>query len=166
MSLKLAGLCCVATVALSACSTLEFSDGYQPGGATYYDPEPILIVKCDKDGRPVVEAATIPGRIRSVKPVPGLLGGELSADFSGGMLTSFGQTNEALSADLLTGVAGLFGVGASAVSEDGAEVVDDPDKVHPMCANDPPPRLFRIERDEGGRVSRFTPLTFGPAPAS
>lgn len=160
--LRSVGVCCLATVALAGCSSLEFSDGYQPGGATYYDPEPVLIVNCDKDGRPVVEVATIPGRIRSVRPVAGLLGGELSADFSGGMMTSFGQTNDALSADLLTGVAGLLGVGASAVSEDGAAVVEDPGKVHPMCANDPPPRLFRIERDEGGRISRFTPLTFGP----
>ncbi|MEJ6790043.1 hypothetical protein BrevBR_10865 [Brevundimonas sp. BR2-1] len=161
MSLRSVGLCCAATMALAGCSTLEFSDGYKPGGATYYDPEPILIVKCDKDGQPVVEVTTMPGRIRSVRPVAGLLGGELSADFSGGMLTSFGQTNEALSADLISGVAGLFGVGASAASEDGAELIDEPAKPHAMCADDPPPRLFRIERDEGGRISRFTPLTFG-----
>lgn len=159
MSLRSVGVCCLATMALAGCSTLEFSDGYQPGGATYYDPEPVLIVKCDKDGQPVVEVATMPGRIRSVKPVAGLLGGELSADFSGGMLTSFGQTNDALSADLLTGVAGLFGGGAAAMSEDGAAAVDAPP--HRMCVNDPPPRLFRIERDETGRISRFTPLTFG-----
>lgn len=160
MSLRSVGLGCAATMALAGCSTLEFSDGYKPGGATYYDPEPVLVIKCDKDGRPVVEVATMPGRIRSVRPIAGLLGGELSAEFSGGMLTSFGQTNDAASADLLTGVAGLFGLGASRTPEDGAEAVDEPAKVHAMCANDPPPRLFRIERDEGGRISRFTPLTF------
>ncbi len=158
MSNKLAGLCCVATVALSACSTLEFSDGYQPGGATYYDPEPVLIVRCDKDGQPVVEVATMPGRIRSVKPVAGLLGGDLSADFSGGMLTSFGQQNDALSVDLLTGVAGLLGVGAPAVSEDGASLVEEPSEPDAICAG---PRLYRIERDDAGRISRFTALTFG-----
>lgn len=161
MSLKSVGVCCLAMLALAGCSTLEFSEGYQPGGVTYYDPEPVLIVKCDKDGQPAVEITAMPGRIRSVKPVAGLLGGELSADFSGGMLTSFGQTNEALSADLITGVAGLFGVGASAASEDGGEV-DEPAKRHPICVGDPPPRLYRVERDTDGRISRFTPLTFGP----
>lgn len=157
MSLRSTILCCAATLALSACSTLEFSEGYRPGAVTYYDPEPILIVKCDADGQFAVEVATMPGRIRSVRPVAGLLGGELSANFSGGMLTSFGQTNEALSPDLITGVAGLFGGGASAFTEDGGGMVETPAS-RETCKDDPAPRLYRIERGEAGQIN-LTPLT-------
>ena len=152
---RVAGLGVIALV-LSGCSSLEFSDGFAPNGVTFYDPEPILVRKCDKDGEEVIEVAAMPGRPRSVRPRAGVIGADLSAHFSNGMISEFGQHNESLDPELLSTIAGLGGLGGpeKIVGLDGAAPAET------YCASHPPTRLYSI-RYEGGRIVGLAPLVLG-----
>lgn len=152
---RFSGLGLVA-LTLSGCSSLEFSDGFAANGVTFYDPEPILVRKCDKDGEEVIEVTAMPGRPRSVRPRAGIIGADLSAHFSNGMISEFGQHNDSLNAELLSTIAGLGGLSGpeKMVGEDGAAPAE------PYCASNPPTRLYSI-RYEGGRIVGFAPLVLG-----
>jgi hypothetical protein len=137
---------------LSGCSTLQFHPGFSGEGATYFDPQPVLILRCNKDKEVVAEMSTMPGRMRSVTPRAGLLGGEMTVSFENGLITSFNQTNEPLDPELVTTFTGLLSGGRGATESTRASPA--------LRETDPPLRMYITTYGPDGAPTGFSRLSF------
>ena len=127
-------------LATAGCAELEFGDGYDPRGATYYDPAPFLMVSYNKDCEATASLITLPdpAHVRHVRPKTGYGSAELSATFANGMLASFGQKTDTKIPETITAATGLLKqLGVAALVAD--------------CKAGKPPKLYRIA-SQGGAV--------------
>ncbi|MBO9500137.1 hypothetical protein [Brevundimonas sp. A19_0] len=136
------------SASMAGCSSLVFSDGYRADGVTFYDPVPALVLTCDKDKAVQVNVTSIPGRVRSVRPQSGIVGGKLSVSFSNGMVTTFNQEPQSLGNDMLTTLLEVAGLGVTSNA-----------RTPGVCPLDAPAMVFLLRYDSRGVVEGLDRMT-------
>lgn len=93
-------------VASSGCANVDFNANND--GAVYYEPLPYLFYSVtDKCIRSVTVVA-LPGKKRHLDFTSGIGSSNLSAEFSGGLLTKVGQTSDTKIPETLTSIGSLL----------------------------------------------------------
>lgn len=107
------GIALAAATTLSGCASLQFSDQRRPDGVTFFDPKPVMIVACDEHDRQTVTFTAVPDvtHPRSVRAKSGWGSANLTATFSGGLLTQFGQQTDTKIPETITALTGVASLG-------------------------------------------------------
>jgi len=112
-------ICCgaFAVLCLSGCSGLEFSEGYNPKGLTYWEPRPYLFVSVTKDCVWTATPLSLPGGTkRSVSFHSGYGSAALSVTLTNGMITAVGQTTDTKVPETISAIGSLAGAAAKVLT--------------------------------------------------
>lgn len=129
------------SLALSGCAEMVVSNGFDAKSFHFYDPVPYLLVTVSGDCSVTSKVVAIPGAKRSVRLRGGYGSANLSAKFSGGLITDVGQQTDSKVPETLTAVAGLIPKPTAASSPELAGILDK------SCKHDPEAHLYAINED-------------------
>ncbi|MBW0148802.1 hypothetical protein [Marinobacter arenosus] len=94
---------------LGGCASINF-DSNDTTGLVYYEPKPYLFYSQTTSCVSSVTAVTLPGKKKVMSFGWGIGSSDLSANFSNGVITAVGQTNDSKLSETLTSIAAVAGV--------------------------------------------------------
>lgn len=92
---------------LAGCARVEFSDGWVPDGAHFYDPVPYVLVTESKDCTTTAALVALPGPARTAIFHSGYGSANLSANFQNGILSSVGQQTDTKIPETIAALTGI-----------------------------------------------------------
>ena len=105
--MRLAWSILLGSLCLAGCARVEFSDGWVPDGAHFYDPVPYVLVTVSKDCTTNAALVALPGATRTAIFHSGYGSANLSANFQNGMLSSVGQQTDTKIPETITALTGI-----------------------------------------------------------
>ena len=132
---------------LPGCAGMEFGNGANPKGMAFYDPVPHLLVKTATDCVITSEVVALPGKARWVRFRKGYGSADLSANFSGGLITTVGQKTDSKVPETIGAVASLASATGGILKSAVAGAPATPSKT---CV--PEAKLYRLRADSENLV--------------
>ncbi|HEY2775029.1 MAG TPA: hypothetical protein VGK20_13360 [Candidatus Binatia bacterium] len=143
-------LAMLVATALCGCAGIDF-DSTGPG-LTYYEPRPYLFVTTTRECVSTATVISIPDRKKTMKFRSGYGSSDLSATFSGGMVTAVGQKVDTKIPETITAVSSLAtAAGGLGLMEAGKPAPGSKPKAA-ECT--PAARLYAIENGVPGKEIR------------